>query len=214
MVFKYYPVLLKLSGRLCVVIGGGKVAERKVKSLLECEASIRLISPDLTPGLAMLVNKKMIDYKQGNYTDADLDGAFLVIAATNKKEVNDSVYAECLKKRILINVVDAPSKTNFIVPSTMRTGSLSISVSTDGKSPLMARLIREELESFYTQEFGLFLDFLADIREQVIVNFQDKNIKQKIFSNLVDKETFRLLRQGYLEKAKERVNCVYNSYRS
>lgn len=208
---KCYPVSLKLSGKLCVIIGGGKVAERKTQSLFGCNARIRVISPELTPKLKEWVDKGEIEYKEGNYDPEDLNGAFLVISATDREDINESVSKECLRRNILINVVDAPSKANFFVPATIRRGPLSIAVSTNGKSPLMARLIREELESLYEPEFGDFVNFLGSVRKQVIENVSNPEARQKILSALADKESIRLLRQGYLEQAKERVNDVYHS---
>lgn len=208
-----YPIFLKLSGKLCIVIGGGKVAERKVQSLLECNARIRVISPNLTSRLKDWVNKGLIEYKQGKYDPQDLNGAFLVISATNREDVNESVSKECFRKGILVNVVDVPSKANFFVPATVRRGPLSIAISTDGKSPLMARLIKEDLEALYGPQFGSFIEFLGNIRKQIINNISNPQKRQKILSTLVDKETLCLLRQGCLEQAKERVNNVYRSCR-
>ena len=208
---KCYPVALKLSGKLCVIVGGGKVAERKVQSLLECDAQVRVISPELTSRLWELANNGNIQYKPDKYEPADLYGAFLVISATDREDVNEAISAECRRRNILVNVVDAPAKANFFVPSTIRRGPLSISVSTNGKSPLMARLLRKDLEALYGPDFGDFLEFIGTIREQIIKNVKNLQRRHEILSALADQETIRLLREGYLEQAKERVNNVYCS---
>lgn len=211
MVTRYYPVFLKLAGKLCVVIGGGRVAERKVRSLLECEARVRVISPELTPRLKDWADEGKFEYKKGSYEHHDLDGAFLVISATNQENVNESVSAECSRRNILVNVVDTPSRANFFVPATVRRGSLSIAVSTGGKSPLMARLIRQDIESLYGPGFGTFIDYLGSIRKQIVKNVNNPAKRQRILSQLVDVESLRLLKEGYLEQAKERVDSVYRS---
>jgi precorrin-2 dehydrogenase/sirohydrochlorin ferrochelatase len=207
----YYPIVLKLSGKLCIVIGGGNVAERKVKSLLECGARVRVVSPQLTSQLREWANKGKIELKPDKYEPEDLDGAFLVISATDQEDVNESVSAECFRRDIPVNVVDVPAKANFFVPSTIRRGPLSISISTNGKSPLMAKLIREDLESLYGPEFGDFLEYLGNVRDQIIKNINDPKRRHKILSTLADRETIRLLREGHLEQAKERINNVYCS---
>ncbi len=208
---KCYPVALKLSGKLCVIVGGGKVAERKVQSLLECDAQVRVVSPELTFRLRELANNGDIQYKPDRYEPEDLNDAFLVISATDREDINEAISAECRRRNILVNVVDAPAKANFFVPSTIRRGPLSISVSTNGKSPLMAKLLRADLEALYGPDFGDFLDFLGSIREQVVKTVNNPQRRHEILSALADRETIRLLREGYLEQAKERVNNVYCS---
>jgi len=207
----YYPIILKLTGKLCIVIGGGNVAERKVQSLLECGARVRVVSPKLTARLRKWADEEKIELKPDKYEPEDLNEAFLVISATNQEAVNELVSAECFRRGIPVNVVDAPDKADFFVPSTVRRGPLSISISTNGKSPLMAKLIREDLESLYGPEFGDFLDYLGDLRDQIIKNISDPKRRHKILSTLADRETIRLLREGYLEQAKERINNVYCS---
>lgn len=207
----YYPVFLNLSNKLCVVIGGGKVAERKVCSLLDCKARVKVVSPELTPRLKNMVAQGKIECKRGDYAPEDLNNAYLVISATGDREVNESVSKECMERGIPVNVVDTPSLADFIVPATVRRGPLILAVSTSGESPLLARLIREELETLYGQEFATFTTFLGNTRRKIIDSVTNLQNRQKILSQLVDKETLRLLREGCLELAKERVNNVYRS---
>lgn len=206
-----YPVVLKLAHRLCVVVGGGGVAERKVRALLKCKARIRVVSPGLTFNLQKWADQGMFDYQKKRYQPGDLVGAFLVISATDQRDINESVAAECLSQDILVNVVDAPDQANFYVPATIFNGPLSIAVSTGGKSPLMARLIRQDIESHYGPDFGSFIDFLGIIRKDIIENVDNPVKRQKILSQLVDARSINLIREGCLEQAKERVNNVYHS---
>ncbi|MCF8010005.1 MAG: bifunctional precorrin-2 dehydrogenase/sirohydrochlorin ferrochelatase [Clostridiales bacterium] len=209
---KYYPVYLKIKEELCIVVGGGEVAERKVHSLLEYNAHVKIISPKLTPELEQLASKNLVIYKQDYYRYGDLKNAFLVISATDKKNVNRAVANECAERGILINVINKPSLANFYVPSTLKRGPLSIAVSTAGKSPLMAKIIREDLEILYGQDFADFINFLSEQREKLILSMKDSGERHKLLKKLVDRETLLLLRQGNLQKAKERVISVCSNY--
>ncbi len=208
---EYYPVYLKLPGRKCVVVGGGKVAERKVKSLLDCGASVFVISPELTPGLEEASARGEITAVRRNFKISDLENAFLVIGATDSCEVNGLVAEECSTRNILVNIVDEPNRCNFIVPAVVRQGPLSISISTDGRSPMLARRIREDLESFFGEEYREFLELMGDIRQHIISNIPEQGKRREIFHCLVYSDIIDLLREGQHEKVKERINHVLGS---
>ncbi|HWI54657.1 MAG TPA: bifunctional precorrin-2 dehydrogenase/sirohydrochlorin ferrochelatase [Desulfobacteria bacterium] len=208
---EYYPVYLKLPGRKCVVVGGGKVAERKVKSLLDCDASVYVISPKLTRWLEEATVRGDITVARRNFTTTDLENAFLVIGATDSCETNNLVAEECSARNILVNIVDEPDKCNFIVPAVLRQGPLSISISTDGKSPMLARRIREDLQSAFGDEYREFLDLMGDLREHIINNIPEQEKRKDIFHRLVYSDIIDLLRDGQHEKVKERINHVLGS---
>jgi precorrin-2 dehydrogenase/sirohydrochlorin ferrochelatase len=134
MMSNLFPINLNLRDRKCLVIGGGKIAERKVESLLSSGAEIALVSPKITRNLENLAEKGVIKFINRQYTDNDLNDCFLVIVATDNRELNHKVANDCLSRNILVNVVDDPKMCNFTVPSVLRRGSLCIAVSTDGKS--------------------------------------------------------------------------------
>jgi precorrin-2 dehydrogenase/sirohydrochlorin ferrochelatase len=193
------------------VVGGGQVAERKVHSLLECGASVTVVSPSLTPVLAKLAKEDKLVYRRGYYITSDLDGVFLVIGAANREEVNRQVADDCAARNLIVNIVDDQTKGNFFVPAVVRRGDLSIAVSTDGKSPMLARKIREDLERTYGAPFGEFLELLGNLRQEVIRSVAGQDLKREILENLVDDEILSLLKEGCLERVKERFQSAYRS---
>lgn len=165
---EYYPVFLNLKDKLCIVIGGGKVAERKVFSLLKTGAKVKVISPNLTPKLQELFEKGKIIWENRTYKKGDLDKAFLVIAATNDPLIQEEIFKEAQEKNIPCNVVDKPEYCTFIVPSTINRGDLIIAISTSGASPAIARRLREILEESFGKEYEIYLKLMRKIREKVL----------------------------------------------
>jgi precorrin-2 dehydrogenase/sirohydrochlorin ferrochelatase len=204
-----FPINLNVQGCKCLVIGGGKVAERKVESLLQCEADIYLVSPKVTQNLEKLAGEGAIKLINRAYNTNDLDGCFLVISATNDQQVNHNVANDCLLRNILINVVDDPDKCNFTVPSVLRRGSLCIAVSTDGKSPILAKKIREELEERFGAEYAEFLDLMGEIRDQVMRDIPDEKKRIMIFKCLIDSDILDLIRKGNKDLVSKQVaGCI------
>ncbi|MBS3947570.1 MAG: bifunctional precorrin-2 dehydrogenase/sirohydrochlorin ferrochelatase [Dethiobacter sp.] len=180
----YYPVFLALQGKLCLVVGGGDVAARKVASLLECAAAVRVVSPTLLPELETLASEGQITVFRRPFASADTDGASLVIAATNQPAVNRLVALDCRQRKIPVNVVDAPELCDFLVPATIRRGPLTIAVSTGGTLPAMARKIRRKLEEDFDQSYGLLLVALGSARSRVLDKIADSGRRKRIFSAL------------------------------
>ena len=145
---KYYPVNLNIKGRLCVVIGGGRVAERKVKNLLRCGGRVRVVSPDLTDLLSKWVSQGKMDYTRSEYRASHLKGAFLVYAATSDRKVNAEIARDAARRRLLVNVADAPTESTFILPAVVRKREISIAVSTNGLSPAKSVRIRDRIKEF------------------------------------------------------------------
>ncbi|MHB8917889.1 MAG: precorrin-2 dehydrogenase/sirohydrochlorin ferrochelatase family protein [Desulfocucumaceae bacterium] len=206
---KCYPISLNVENRLCVVVGGGQVAERKVLSLLECGARVRLVSPSITAGLMELAGSGRIEIIKDFYRDDCLDGAFLVIGATDSDGVNGRVSVDSMSRGLLVNVVDDPPRGNFYVPAVVRRGSLQIAVSTDGNSPLLARKIKEQLEAEFPGEYGDVVRLIGDLREKVIRDNPDPAEKERLLSSLLDGETMDLLKEGKFNLAKERILNAY-----
>lgn len=209
-----YSISLDLTDKECLVVGGGQVAERKARSLLECGARVRVVSPEISPGLTALAGEGRIAYRRGTYRASDLEGVFLVIGSTDQEAVNRQVADDCSARNLIVNIVDDPMKGNFFVPAVVRRGSLTIAVSTDGKSPMLARKLREELEKTYGPQYEEFLDMLGDLREAVIRNVSDHEKKREIFENLVDDVVLGLLKEGRMDRVKERVLSAYRGSRS
>lgn len=177
---EYYPLFLKVKDKLCLVIGGGKVAERKVLSLLKAGAKVKVISPELTPKLKELFEKGEILWEKRFYERGDLKGAFLVIAATNDPFVQKEVFREAEEENIPCNVVDKPEYCTFIVPSTVKRGDLVIAISTSGASPALARRLRENLEEIFGKEYEIYLKLMKKIREKILqmeLSQEEKEVK-------------------------------------
>jgi len=181
----YFPICLDIQGRCCVVVGGGRVAARKVASLLEHGGRVRVISPELTPELARRHAAGELEWRATRDRDGDLGDAFLVIAATDDEEVQARVHAEATARRILLNVADVPKWCNFILPATVRRGALSIAVSTGGKSPALAKRLRQELAARFGQEYGELTEILGRLRPLVLAMGKPHLENQELFSRLL-----------------------------
>ncbi len=182
----YYPIFVKLQGEDTLVVGGGSVARRKVETLLEHGASVRIVARKLCPKLTSLVEQGLIRFLGEDFQESFLQGVFLVIAATDDKELNHRISLAARKRNLLINAVDQPEDCNFIVPSIVNRGSLQIAVSTSGKSPAMAKKIRKDLESRFGSEYDAFLTLMGRIRKELLpMGFSQKE-NSVIFERIVN----------------------------
>ncbi len=163
----YYPIFLNISGQRCVVVGGGQVALRKVRTLLEHGAGVEVISPDLCPELGQLAESGEIRVLQRSYQSGDLQDAVIAIAATNDSHTNQEVVTEARRKTVLVNVVDDAESSDFIAPSYMRRGDVTIAISTAGRSPALARKIRTSLEKNFGDEYASLALLLDEVRAEV-----------------------------------------------
>ena len=205
-----YPVLLDITGKLCAVIGGGKVAERKVKGLLESGAVIRLVSPEVTDTLKGLAGQGMIEWLNKPYVDEDLDGAVLVIAATDSRQAQAKVCQKATQNGQLLNVVDDPSSCSFHVPATVRRGDLTLAVSTNGQSPAVASLIRQQLEEEFGPEYEKLLQVMSLIRKQPAMD--ENNLSQperkKIYKKILHSDIIDWIRTGQIEKINDHLKNI------
>jgi precorrin-2 dehydrogenase/sirohydrochlorin ferrochelatase len=163
----YYPISLDISGKRCVVVGGGQVARRKVGALLAGGADIQVISAEPGPELAALEESGRIAVLHRHYRPGDLRKAFIAIAATDNSDINQQVVKEARQEAVLVNVVDDPENSDFIVPSCLRRGSVAIAVSTDGRSPALARKIRTRLEKEFGEEYASLVNLVSEVRAEV-----------------------------------------------
>jgi precorrin-2 dehydrogenase/sirohydrochlorin ferrochelatase len=181
LISEFFPVFLNLKDKLCIVIGGGKVAERKVENLLIAQAKVKLISPEVTFKLKKLAEEGKIEWEKRVYKKGDLNSAWLVIAATDNPEIQKEVFKEAEEKHIFCNVVDVPELCSFIVPSTIRRGLLTIAISTSGVSPAVARRLRETLEEIIGEEYALYLKLMKDLRKQILnLNLSPEEKEKKL----------------------------------
>ena len=193
----YYPAFLNIEEKKVVVVGGGKVAERKILSLIKVCSDIEVISPDLTKRLEKEKQEGRIKHVPRRYKKGDLKNAFLVIAASDCPSINEQVSKD---GRCLVNVVDTPGLCNFIVPSVMNRGLLTIAISTSGVSPALAGLIRNELKKLYGPEFKDYLNFLRKIRRKALAVIQDRKKRGEFLKAVSSEKMVRLLRKkGIIE---------------
>lgn len=202
---KYYPVNLSLKNKKCVVLGAGNVAWRKVKRLLECGGRVLVIAEDILPELKRLAEQKKIIFKNKKAGLKDLAQAYLVVVATDDRRLNALVSAYCLKKNILVNVVDSPRECNFILPSVLRRGSLSISVSTDGLSPALAKKIRRDLQKNFGFEYAKLLRLMEDIRPEALKKIKNPRVRNLFFQKIFQPQILALIKNNKLKEAEKRI---------
>ena len=192
----YYPIYIQLREQPCVVIGGGKIAEGKVEGLLSVQAQVTVIAPDLTSRLRELFESKQIRYLARAYQPGDLSGAFLVICATDQVEINHQVWQEATAHRQLVNVVDDTPRCNFIAPSIIRRGDLTIAISTSGKAPALAVRLKERLQRELGPEYEQFLELAGALREPLTRHVPDFETRKALWYELVDSEILDMLAGG------------------
>lgn len=192
----YFPINVDISNRPCTVIGGGRVAQRKAKGLLACGAAVTLISPEVTPELELMANQNLITWVDRGYKYGDLAGSFMVIAATDDEAVQEQVHAEAEEGNLLLNVADVTKWCNFILPATVRQGDLTISISTAGKSPALAKRLRQELEKSFGPEYKLALELMGTLRPIVLDKGLPHTKNKIIFEELLHPDLISLLKKG------------------
>ncbi len=184
---KYYPISLTgLETRQTVVVGGGRVAARKVDSLLQASANITVISPQVIPHLQQLQTDGQITLINRPYQPGDLSGIFLAIAATDNPDINHQVLQEARRCGCLINMVDDPAAGNFIVPAVVQRGPITLTISTGGGSPALARWLREQLEDFVGPEYGELAVLLAELRPELCQHYPDSQSRTLAVFQLID----------------------------
>lgn len=203
-----YPVCLQLTDKLCVVIGGGGVAERKVKEVLSQQGRVRLISPELTHFLQQLVDDALIEWLPRGYSSGDLAGAFLVFAATSNRSVQHQVVEDARQENLLVNVADQPEACDFHVPASIHRGELTIAISTNGKSPAMAAMVRKRLEQQVGDEFGVLLELMAEVRKQVLAGTANQRDKRILFQKILDDDILGWIKQGQWDKVEAHIKKV------
>ncbi len=195
----YYPVNLNLKGKKAVVIGGGKIAERKLKGLLDASADVTIVSPKLTTTLTEYAQKGKVIWMKKNFDASDIQDAFLIIAATDQEKVNLAVKKAAAPHQ-LISLVDNQGESNFILPSVVNRGKLSITVSTSGASPILAKKIKQEIADHYGTNYQEYVDFLFFCRKTILKEIEDPKIKNKLLSVITE--------PGYLQSKNKQKDFI------
>ena len=192
---RYYPIFLKVENRLCLVVGGGEVGARKVKTLISCGASVVLVSPEVVEWLEEKIEEGVVHLVGNHYEEKHLEGCCLVIAATDDLELNNRIAKDAEMRGLLCNVVDYPQEGNFILPALIQRGALTLAISTSGKSPALARQIREDLEQRFGEEYADFLEIMGAVRSRLLRESQDSLTNKEKFDSLVKSELLELVRR-------------------
>lgn len=196
----YYPILLNIKHKNCLVVGGGGVGERKAITLMTCGANVSVVSIDFTDRLIELEKNNRLTLIKRPYQQSDLTGVFLVIGATNNESINTQIYHDAQQLNILCNIADKPEWCNFILPSIVRRDDLIIAVSTSGKSPALAKKIRKELEKQYGNEYALFLKFMGAIRKKLLSREHAPEAHKPIFEKLINSRLIELIQSGNIDE--------------
>lgn len=208
-----FPINLRLQGRNVVIVGGGRVALQKCLSLLPAGAAITVIAPELTAPLCTLRDEGKIDHRQRAFAPEDLDGVFMIFAATDDPAVNSAVAAAAVARQILVAAVDHQERGNFTTPAILRRGELTIAVSTGGKSPALARNIRDQLAKRYGSEYDEALTILGAVREKLLTASDNTAYNKKILNDLAASELAELLkRRRYQEVDRLLTNLLGPGY--
>jgi precorrin-2 dehydrogenase/sirohydrochlorin ferrochelatase len=190
------------------------VARRKIESLLEYNAKVRVVSPRVEAIIEEWAAKGLITWQKRNFAADDLQDALLVFIATDNSDLNSQIAGLCRQKNIMVNAVDDPSNCDFYVPSVLRRKSLSLAISTAGKSPLFAARLRRELEDIVTDEYGDFVEMLGEFREQIKSSGLPIEDRKRLYTELVNSDILELLKIGAKEKVEERIKQCMSSWQA
>ena len=199
----YYPAFLDITAKRCLVVGGGKVAERKVAMLLQFNAHVTVVGPVITKTLLKLDNESKIEYFQRTYRAKDLDNTALVFACTDNSAINNKIKTEAARKKIPVNVVDNPDLCDFIVPSIIRKGDLTIAISTSGELPLLSKKLRQKIEELVTDDYLQYLHIIGEFRKHLMKTVKEARKRGLIMKDIAKMDMQEVIATG-LAKIKKR----------
>lgn len=189
----YCPIFFNIADKLCLVIGGGSVAEQKVKMLLKFNTRVRVISPVLTKNLLSLYKKGKIEIIPREYKKGDIENAVLVFAATNNKEINKTIKTDAFSLNIPVNVVDDPDLCDFIVPSIVKKESIIVAISTSGTLPMLSKRLRKDISSFLSEDYIRYAKKIGKFRKILLEKMHDKGKRRKILTEISKMDTCDLV---------------------
>ncbi len=197
------PIVLRIAHKPCVVVGGGEVAAQKVHQLLEGNAQVTVVSPNLCPALQELAEQGCIGWLPQPYDPTVLDNAFLVFACTDDPQVNRQVFSDCEARRIWCNVVDVPELCHFFMPSILRRGELIVAISTSGNSPAFARKVRLFLETLIGEGFGILVALLGELKDEMRQTLTTVEQRRQFIERVWESEVWQHVQKGDLQAARE-----------
>ncbi len=205
-----YSICLNISGKLCVVIGGGRVAERKIQGILAGSGSVRVVSPAITTTLYDLVSQKVIEWREKPYSVTDLEGAFLVFAATDSHQVQSAVLQDARAAGLLVNIADNPAACDFQVPASIRRGDLTLSVATQGKSPAVAAMVKRRLEHDFGDEYAQLTVLASLLRDRILAEDALSHEEKKIlFQKILHDDMIDWLRHRHWDRIQQHLESVF-----
>src|SRR5436309_1948794 len=210
----FYIACLKLTGRRCVVIGGGDVGLEKVDGLLACDAQVVLVAPEAHPDLQQLAAEGSIEWERREYRADDLERSLIAITATNDTDVNIRVFDDAQARSMLVNVVDVPPLCNFILPAIVCTGPLAVAISTAGASPALAKRMKREIGEMFGEPYANLAILLNEARgwaKATLPTYQDR---KQFFESIVNgsPDPIELLRQGDVDGVRELIAAAQRSH--
>jgi precorrin-2 dehydrogenase/sirohydrochlorin ferrochelatase len=197
-----FPMFLKLEGRSCLVIGADSIAQSKIRSLLVAGATVRVVAPRASAAIQEWANAGVVAWEARSFEVTDLDGAFLVVAATSSSAVNETIFWEAQRRNILCNVVDDPAHCDFYYPAVVRRGELQFAISTGGHSPALAQRLRRELEGQFGAEYAGWLDELGKARQQLFANGAEPDQRRHLLHELASRQAFEAAHSQSEQKEK------------
>jgi len=197
---KYYPVHLDINNRKVLVVGGGSVGSRKVKTLLDCGARVTVVSPEVSRQLRELAASGDIKLAERSYQSEDLNGVFVVIGATDDETLNQQISSDADRLNTLCNIADRPEVCNFILPSIVQRDDLVITISTSGQSPALAKKLRKSLENQFGEEYGTLLQLMGAIRKKLLQQAHKPEAHKPLFEQLINSDLIVIIQAGKTEE--------------
>lgn len=196
---KLFPMFLKLTERPCLVVGAGEIGESKIGSLVDAKAKVLVVAPEATSQVESWAQSGKIEWQPRAWQPADLDGMFLVVAATSSTEVHERIFEEATRRGVLCNIVDVPALCDFYYPAIVQRGALQIAISTAGQSPALAQRLRKEMEAQFGTEYTVWLDQLGEERDKLFAEPRDPEERKRLLHDLASAEAFK----AFLRKRKK-----------
>lgn len=199
--FPYYPIFIDVENHDVLIIGGGAVCARKAEAMMRYGARVTVIAPEVTEEITSWAKKRRLRVRRKEYEAADLNGASIVIASTDDPRINERIARDCRRRKIPVNVVDVTHLCEFIVPAIVQQGSIQLAVSTGGKSPALARTLKEDLQKFIGPEYAELNDFLGKLRPAAKKVLPTDADRKRFFDGILAKGVLQMLREGRRKEA-------------
>ncbi len=206
---RYYPLFLDIKDRHCLVVGGGEVGSRKAETLIRCGAIVTVISRDFSETLERRISDHLFLVRK-TYESSDLDGMFMIFAATSDRDLNRRIQEDAKARDMLFSVADDPECSRFIVPSFVERGDLVFAVSTGGKSPALSRKLRKDLESRFGPEYAVFLNILGAFRNRLLSGGHDPEAHRRLFRQVIDRDVPAMIKEGRTSEVKKTFEDIFN----